>query len=129
LAQSHPLYLQATTACLSAVIVMQIVNVFSCRSANRSVVLDRAAGKRVDPLGGLAGDCPHPGWLAQAQGVDRAAGHDEVDKRQGRQRVEGLSARYLSSLSNKTALQQDSPNLSNSDQHQNVHWTILYAIA
>jgi sodium/potassium-transporting ATPase subunit alpha len=37
LAQSHPLYLQATTACLSAVIVMQIVNVFSCRSANRSV--------------------------------------------------------------------------------------------
>jgi calcium-translocating P-type ATPase len=37
LAQSDALYLQATTACLSAVIVMQIVNVFSCRSANRSV--------------------------------------------------------------------------------------------
>jgi magnesium-transporting ATPase (P-type) len=37
LAQDHPLYLQATTACLSAVIVMQIVNVFSCRSASRSV--------------------------------------------------------------------------------------------
>ena len=37
LAQSHPLYLQATTACLSAVIVMQIVNVFLCRSASRSV--------------------------------------------------------------------------------------------
>ena len=28
--------LYATTACLSAVIVMQIVNVFSCRSATRS---------------------------------------------------------------------------------------------
>jgi calcium-translocating P-type ATPase len=37
LAQSDPLYLHATTACLSAIIVMQIVNVFSCRSATRSV--------------------------------------------------------------------------------------------
>jgi magnesium-transporting ATPase (P-type) len=37
LAPSHPLYLEATTACLSAVIVMQIVNVFLCRSASRSV--------------------------------------------------------------------------------------------
>ena len=32
LASSDPLYLQATTACLSAVIVMQIVNVFLYRS-------------------------------------------------------------------------------------------------
>jgi sodium/potassium-transporting ATPase subunit alpha len=31
-----PLYLQATTACLSAIIVLQIVTVFSCRSAVRS---------------------------------------------------------------------------------------------
>jgi sodium/potassium-transporting ATPase subunit alpha len=37
LAPSHPLYLQATTACLSAVVVMQIVNVFLCRSTTRSV--------------------------------------------------------------------------------------------
>ena len=37
LAPSHPLYLQATTACLSAVIVMQIVNVFLCRTTTRSV--------------------------------------------------------------------------------------------
>ena len=37
LAASHPLYLQATTACLSAIIVMQIVNVFLCRSTTRSV--------------------------------------------------------------------------------------------
>ena len=36
--ESHdPLYLQATTACLSTIIVMQIVNVFLCRSATRSV--------------------------------------------------------------------------------------------
>ncbi len=37
LAVSDPLYRQATTACLSAIIVMQIVNVFLCRSAARSV--------------------------------------------------------------------------------------------
>jgi magnesium-transporting ATPase (P-type) len=32
-----PLYLQATTACLSAIVVMQIVNVFLCRSDRESV--------------------------------------------------------------------------------------------
>lgn len=37
LAPQDPLYLQATTACLSAIIVMQIVNVFLCRSVTRSV--------------------------------------------------------------------------------------------
>ena len=36
LAWTDPLYLRATTACLSGVIVMQIVNVFLCRSAMRS---------------------------------------------------------------------------------------------
>ena len=41
LAPQDPLYLQATTACLSAIIVMQIVNVFLCRSASRSVLVDR----------------------------------------------------------------------------------------
>ena len=30
-----PLYLRATTACLTAIIVMQIVNVFLCRSSVR----------------------------------------------------------------------------------------------
>ncbi len=33
----HPDYIVATTACLSAVVVMQIMNVFLCRSATRSV--------------------------------------------------------------------------------------------
>ncbi len=37
-AADDPLYLRATTACLSAIIVTQIVNVFMCRSATRSVV-------------------------------------------------------------------------------------------
>jgi magnesium-transporting ATPase (P-type) len=38
LALNDPLYLQATTACLSAIIVMQIVNVYLCRSTTRSIV-------------------------------------------------------------------------------------------
>lgn len=37
LAYNDPIYLRATTACLSAIIVLQIVNVFLCRSATRSV--------------------------------------------------------------------------------------------
>lgn len=37
LAAQDPLYMQATTACLSTIIVMQIVNVFLCRSETRSV--------------------------------------------------------------------------------------------
>jgi magnesium-transporting ATPase (P-type) len=37
LASTHPLYLRATTACLSAIIVMQVVNVFLCRSRRESV--------------------------------------------------------------------------------------------
>ena len=36
LASNYPLYRAATTACLSAIIVMQIVNVFICRSETRS---------------------------------------------------------------------------------------------
>ena len=37
LAPDDPLYWQATTACLSAIIVLQIVNVFLCRSSFQSV--------------------------------------------------------------------------------------------
>ncbi|MEA3207291.1 MAG: sodium/potassium-transporting ATPase subunit alpha, partial [Chthoniobacter sp.] len=37
LAAHDPLYLQATTACLSAIIVMQIANVFLCRSESQSL--------------------------------------------------------------------------------------------
>jgi len=36
LAVKDPVYLQATTACLSTIVVLQIVNVFLCRSATRS---------------------------------------------------------------------------------------------
>jgi calcium-translocating P-type ATPase len=38
LAANDPLYLQATTACLAAIVVMQIVNVWLCRSDHASVV-------------------------------------------------------------------------------------------
>lgn len=37
LSEQSPVYLQATTACLSTIIVMQILNVFLCRSNTRSV--------------------------------------------------------------------------------------------
>jgi magnesium-transporting ATPase (P-type) len=36
LSATDPLYLQATTACLSAIIVMQVVNVFACRDRRAS---------------------------------------------------------------------------------------------
>ena len=38
LAAHDPLYLQATTACLSAIVVMQIANVFLCRSERQSML-------------------------------------------------------------------------------------------
>jgi len=38
---------QATTACLSAIIVMQIVNVFLCRSVARSVFSTGVLGNRL----------------------------------------------------------------------------------
>lgn len=37
LAMNDPLYVQATTACLTSIIVMQIVNVFLCRSRYQSI--------------------------------------------------------------------------------------------
>jgi sodium/potassium-transporting ATPase subunit alpha len=44
LAGDNPVYLQATTACLVAIVVMQVVNVFLCRSATRSIVATGFAG-------------------------------------------------------------------------------------
>jgi magnesium-transporting ATPase (P-type) len=38
LALDHPLYLEATTAALSAIVAMQVANVFACRSPDRSVL-------------------------------------------------------------------------------------------
>ena len=47
LARQAPLYLQATTACLSAIIVMQVINVFLCRSDRASA---RAFGLFSNPM-------------------------------------------------------------------------------
>lgn len=48
-ALSHfdPLYLQATTATLSAIIVMQVVNVFLCRSPQLSLLATGISGNRL----------------------------------------------------------------------------------
>ncbi|MDO9312287.1 MAG: cation-translocating P-type ATPase C-terminal domain-containing protein [Nitrosomonas sp.] len=43
----NPLYLQATTACLSAIIVMQIMNVFICRHPSESVFHSGWFGNRL----------------------------------------------------------------------------------
>jgi len=47
LAATDPLYLQATTACLAAIVVMQAVNVFLCRDPARSAF---ASGGLQNPL-------------------------------------------------------------------------------
>ena len=51
LAASDPLYRQATTACLSAIVVMQVVNVFLCRSERVSLLRQGLAGNRLILLG------------------------------------------------------------------------------
>jgi sodium/potassium-transporting ATPase subunit alpha len=51
LAAQDPVYLQATTACLSAIILMQILNVFLCRSATRSVLSTGLFGNAMILLG------------------------------------------------------------------------------
>jgi len=53
LAPDDTLYMQATTACLSAIIVLQIVNVFVCRSSIRSVFAMNSLDNRLILLGVL----------------------------------------------------------------------------
>jgi calcium-translocating P-type ATPase len=53
LGQHDPRYLQATTACLSAIIVMQVANVFCCRS-DRSSALTFRLGSNALLLWGIA---------------------------------------------------------------------------
>ncbi len=51
LAPTDPLYLQATTACLSAIIVMQVANLFLCRSERESGFGRRPFANRLILLG------------------------------------------------------------------------------
>jgi len=61
-------------------------------------------------------------FIRPQQGMDRAAGHDEV--------TSGKAANELSVVTfEQNRAPAGSPNLSNSDQHQNLHWMILYDIA
>lgn len=53
LATATPLYRQATTACLASIVVLQIVNVFLCRSALRSVWSTGLGGNPLIPWGVL----------------------------------------------------------------------------
>ncbi len=54
LAAQDPLYLRATTACLSTIIVLQIVNVFLCRSPTRSIWSTGLSGNPLILLGVLS---------------------------------------------------------------------------
>ena len=47
LSSSDPLYLQATTATLTAIIVMQVMNVFLCRSGTESIFSQGPLGNRL----------------------------------------------------------------------------------
>jgi magnesium-transporting ATPase (P-type) len=53
LAPRAPLYLQATTSCLSAIVIMQVANVFICRSDRRSIFSTGLFSNRLI-LGGIA---------------------------------------------------------------------------
>ena len=66
LAASDPLYLRATTACLSAIVVTQVANVLACRSETRPVNVKgmlsnrRARGRRPDRTAGHRRHRLHP---------------------------------------------------------------------
>lgn len=51
LARTDPLYLQATTACLAAIVVAQVVNVFLCRDPEESALRLRPDGNPLLALG------------------------------------------------------------------------------
>ena len=68
MARTDVRYLQATTACLAAVVVMQIVNVFLCRSTTRSAWSVGLLGNRLILWGVGAGGRPHPGDLLHRVG-------------------------------------------------------------
>jgi magnesium-transporting ATPase (P-type) len=55
LAVDAPLYLQATTGCLITVVIMQSVNVFLCRSPERSVLATGVAGNALISWGVVLG--------------------------------------------------------------------------
>jgi magnesium-transporting ATPase (P-type) len=68
------LYLQATTACLAAIVIMQVVNVLLCRSARASALAPRRLGNRLILTGigaelGLAALIVYHPWGNRAFGT------------------------------------------------------------
>jgi calcium-translocating P-type ATPase len=57
LAATDPLYLRATTACLGAIVLLQIVNVFLCRSTTRSIAVTGLRGNALIAWGGWPWKC------------------------------------------------------------------------
>jgi len=51
LAPNDPLYLQATTACLAAIVAMQVINVFLCRHPRSSLLTTGLGGNRLIAAG------------------------------------------------------------------------------
>lgn len=49
--RADPGYLQATSACLATIVVMQVINVYLCRHPQRSALAGGFTGNRLPPLG------------------------------------------------------------------------------
>jgi calcium-translocating P-type ATPase len=81
LPSDDPLYLRGTTACLAAIIVTQVVNVFLCRSSTASVASSRLLGNRLILIGiavelGLMGLIVYHPWGWRIFGTAPLAGRD-----------------------------------------------------
>jgi calcium-translocating P-type ATPase len=113
LTANDPLYLRATTACLTAIIVMQVVNVFLCRSSVRSVFTTGILGNSLilwgvalevvlalainyTPLGNsLLETAPIPGelWLVIAAFAAGMLGMEELRKAVVRRTIRARNSR------------------------------------
>ena len=49
--KADPLYLQATTACLAAIVMMQVMNLFLCRDPLKSSLASSLAANPLIPVG------------------------------------------------------------------------------
>jgi magnesium-transporting ATPase (P-type) len=73
LATNDPLYLRATTACLSAIVFMQVANVFNCRSERHSVFGRRAFSNKL-LLAGVAAEIIAILWIDYTEWGNRVFG-------------------------------------------------------
>jgi magnesium-transporting ATPase (P-type) len=78
LAWQDPLYLEATTACLSAIIVMQVVNLFLCRSERESAFSVRLLTNRLIAWG-IGAEVALILWIDYARWGNRLFGTAPLD--------------------------------------------------